>query len=880
MSFDKQELTDDADHTAPVAPENKADEPLLHEDVAQNGVPDLPGEDEEPLDLPREASGAEGDTAEDSHTPDVEENAYASGRAHTEDEFRTDADPSGAPAFIVEEAHGGTYTQDNSQYMFFSPTLEQAQKPEEEYSLVELSTRLPTRGGNYDNLVAYELPAYLNSLKDDGIVFISCADDDIALDAAYALVEGLNLPGAEQKFLLDFGRAAAREGATPDIFLLKKEGDTDDPVAVVIDAISEDARPFLDSLIFATRASFVTIQDDLRRSGVYLICLVDAAYLENRLKAMRAEQRRTRELMFAHWQIPFLRPLLTRYFPTQHTELELRIEEQRRLGWWSRAENDFCDELKTHLKVGQTHLLEVVASREGEPDPEPASKLFRGDDPLHDTVLYVATFFQNLNPREFNQLVNLLLDNAVQGAAVDASDLKDAWRKSPDKVLSACYLVSVSLDGTTTFIGFDNFRRKDALREHLETHYSLFLDNQFERVMQLGLLFNPSRRIAEGAMRLIVKMASDCPEVYHGAWLAEQVRRFERAALGGNGGAGDPAQSARVAPEAAEIVRVRRLIYSRTAELALMMLEPGRLEEMVNALRLEEMVDAFLQQLIYTKKFRHLMEIVKRLQAAPNFDQFKWLRQLIERGDEETRGQVYNHLFGLMRKVRTRIYEILKALETWVANPEKVPLSVVNKFPLMLLLDYCFWTGRKFDVLLPEAGTSRHPLFTFNDFETARANLNLLTQWLFHPGMKTIIKGLPGWKLSQNSIDDILKRWIFVLMQREDEPDTLTHGEAFARETVPPAPVERVDTVAVCDLLLERIAANSNPAQQLALLDYWTDGRVLLLDKIGSAPRGTAERKALVRRREALTRAIAKFKAIRARASLRGVPSLKVESGL
>jgi hypothetical protein len=715
-------------------------------------------------------------------------------------------EPEGEPSNSGEDGGFGNFTQENSQYnIFFGPTREQAQRPEDEHSLVELATRLPERIPTYAAFVAEGVQSNLGSLRIDGVVFISCADEEIALDAAYALVEGLGLPRATQRLVLDFKRAA-REGGLPDIFFIKKEGDTTDDVAVVVDAVGEEARPFLDSLIFAGRASAETIRDDLLRSRVFLICLVDASYLEDRMKAARAEQRRARELRFAHWQIAFLRPLLTRHFPSDHERLERQIEEQRRRGWWSNDENDFCDELKAHIRTGR--LPDVVSSREGEPDPEPPDTLFRGDASLRDVALYVATFFQNLNPHEFNRLVAQLLDKEADGDG----DLKLRWRKSADNVLSDCYLVNVSLAGEATAVGFDNFRRRDALLDYLERRYSLYLDNQFGRVMGLRLLFHPSRRIGEGAMRLVVKAASSYPEDYDGAWLAEQV-------------AAEP-------PEGANPGKARRLAYARTAEL---------MRRMFETRGLEEVVDSCLQQLLQTRNFRHALEVVKRLHFVPDFNAFKWLRQLVERGDEETRGQVYSYLFGYLRKVRGRVYEVLRALEPWVPEPGRAVLSEANKFTFILLLDYCRWTGRGLDLKTYGTWSSQHPLFVFKEREGAEADLDLLARWLFHPCAKAIF--------NEPRINSHVEKWVLLLLQSVDGGDALD---------------EAMDGAAVCDVLLGKVAVNAGATQQQSLLDYWAGTRLYLLDKIRSAPRGSAERRAFDRQREVLGEAITRFKAVRA----------------
>jgi hypothetical protein len=65
---------------------------------------------------------------------------------------------------------------------------------------------------------------------------------------------------------------------------------------------------------------------------------------------------------------------------------------------------------------------------------------------------------------------------------------------------------------------------------------------------------------------------------------------------------------------------------------------------MLEDARLSEVVDEFLQQLLLSNHHGAALEIVRRLQFAPSFNQFKWLKKLLHRGDTQTREQTFGYL--------------------------------------------------------------------------------------------------------------------------------------------------------------------------------------------------------------------------------------------
>lgn len=140
-------------------------------------------------------------------------------------------------------------------------------------------------------------------------------------------------------------------------------------------------------------------------------------------------------------------------------------------------------------------------------------------------MLYIATFFPNLTPYEFNRVVPLLLhgvsgsaNNGVAEESEAAAQREKAallvWRDSPDRILKECSLVAIPLRGSIKGVSFSNHSIRESLRGYLERDYNFFLENRFQDVQELGLLFSPSAKISQGAIQLSVEMAAAYPEYY------------------------------------------------------------------------------------------------------------------------------------------------------------------------------------------------------------------------------------------------------------------------------------------------------------------------------------------------------------------------------
>jgi hypothetical protein len=737
-------------------------------------------------------------------------------------------------------------------------------KLDDEKSLLEFTTTLPPRNARLPQFSSTESQEYLAKLLEERLLLISCADEDFAISAAYSLIEQLNIPGDEQKRMLDFERIVG-DTSPPNIYFLRRKTEAQNKTVILVDALNERARPFLNTIIHASPVSLESLLDDFKRNDIYLVCLVDANFIEDNLHEGGNGLRRAKELKFTHWQIPFLNRLLKLHFPQDFAELEAKIIEQRKRGWWSLNESEFCQELKSHIR--KSELPEVLKAREASPEPVSVKALFKGSGALTDTVLYAATFFPNLTPSEFNQLVFFLLERRAKRFADNQSASQNAkgeetapmekapadiWHEHPDSILRQCGLVAMPVKDSIKNIRFSNHQLKEKLREYLNSDYSIFLENQFESIYQLGLLFSSSSRVAESVMQITVEMNTSSPDNYGGEWLPGMLAETNRL-LSSN----SPAQTPRALQQlkAADPFRVRRQVYQRISELLHRMLEEPQGKETV---------DSFLQRLVLSKFYGAVLEFIKRLRTAPHFDEYKWLKQLIDNGDPEIRLQVYDYLYRHLKRMGTRVYQVLQKLEAWLPAEER-PLqfySVSARYALQLLMAYCTDTASKLDGRYLGAWPSHYSLFAFKDAATASDNLRLLTKWLFHPGMKSVFR--------EHRVDDnpdsflsiLITQWMFILVGRGAESTAPLRSEGAleissqAGSTCGPREVRNI--------LLTQIIAVTDQSRQRIIQDYWELIVRGMLGLISQKPFGDPVREELIWRRNLITELMDDFKQLQA----------------
>jgi hypothetical protein len=291
----------------------------------------------------------------------------------------------------------------------------------------------------------------------------------------------------------------------------------------------------------------------------------------------------------------------------------------------------------------------------------------------------------------------------------------------------------------------------------------------------------------------------------------------------------------------------RKRFYQTLADLIRAMLEVPRLTELV---------EDFLRKLLFSKHHDAVLEIVRRLQFAPAFDQFKWLKQLFHQGNQQTRTQAAEYLRGHLKRMGMRVYQALNSLESWLPeadnrSPDSYPIPA--RIALRLVYFYFSETTFRFDRQYFGVWPSSHPLFAFADAASAADNLRLLVSWLFHPGMKAVFTDQRrSEERGTVRINNLITHWFFILngrgdgSPRESGEDQTTSGPPFGAQSV-------------SSLLLQEIVCAGNAAQQIALLDHWRGQSQATLRMLSNKSYSSPERQELAWKRDLLVELIASY---------------------
>ena len=135
-----------------------------------------------------------------------------------------------------------------------------------------------------------------------------------------------------------------------------------------------------------------------------MLGLLPAAAYEYATEKLSQRSRSYESL--SYWPIPFLEPFFQRWFPDDE-QLLAELTKQRASGKWEEEESSFTKQvLNYHAK----DVLRDVINKGGPTDPDSAAKsILEAADPVKKTVLYTATFFNEITSPEFCRVVESLL---------------------------------------------------------------------------------------------------------------------------------------------------------------------------------------------------------------------------------------------------------------------------------------------------------------------------------------------------------------------------------------------------------------------------------------------------------------------------------------
>jgi len=762
---------------------------------------------------------------------------------------------------VISDTGTGNNFQTGDVYNFYSGDLkefkdnrtEQITQLKEEKSLSELTTNLPSKEFFQTNFEIDQIDYFSKTLSKEHIIFISSLDDQISSAAAYALIERLKISKIENNRLLDFERNVAEELELDGYSLLNCKNNFNEKTSILIDATDKKAQKFLDSIVAYSHMSSQSIKDQLKNKQQFWICLLNPKTFDLRVNL-------NNDTRFSFWDIDFLIPLLKKFFSNKYEELSAQIKSQKERNLWGSNEQEFYELITGYIRNNQfENEVEKRKNKDANDDnlkqakvEELLNKDVNEENTLELTVLYVATFFHELNPKDFYEVVELLIgdktiiinksksvfeEGKIKHIEIEEEKkLRDIWEEKSDSILKKCRLRAINLKGVTRILKFSDPELKIGLKYYFETSLSIYIEKQFHIIQSYGLLFTASEKITESVIHLAVQMVISNPNRHGKEWLTSLVLGVTRY-FKINIDDGDSPDDVLKKLFNKEIERIKlQFVLERISEL---------IREMLKHSELKGTVDEFLNQLIARNYYFPVFEIIKKLRFVLQLKIYYWLKQLIDRGTEDIRQEVYLFMLSVSKEnEKVNIYELLSVLKKWLPEAEREPetYSLSNKYALLFLLDYSFVTVGSYAPQEYGAWPSEYPLFIAPAGESSfEEKFSSVADWLYHRGMQSVIKEYVD---VDALIASLIVEWAVILL-------------GLGKDTVPPEASKCLNAI------LRQIANSSasTPTRQKKLIDTWIEMKKSLLIKINALKLITErqKRKKIIQRRNLVRSIIIDF---------------------
>jgi hypothetical protein len=553
---------------------------------------------------------------------------------------------------------------------------------------------LPQKPKNLPKVNLDKLLDYSKKLQEDCLIVITCSDSSSALSVAYSLTDNLSV--SSKRLFTGELRTFKNSAVEPSIdIIVGSPIGGESPFIVIVDTY--EMQTFLDSLVVQPSTAAL-LKDDLKNRQIFCICLAESQSLKTTV------ERKNIKLSFPHWEIPF---------------------EQ--------------------LEATQNESQSIIS-------------LYDTVDTLKKTVLYVATFFQNINIGDFERIVTLLLaeqttlidesERRTETSSVNSSEptvsvtvgdqtitvnqpqkgqfdrlnqsqsqkgrlLRDIWEEDAEQILKSCYLELAVNEYSSRVIEFSSPNLRSELKQYFEDVKFIEYRNKFRKLVELNLLFDESSQVTKALKDLSVSM------MFFQSGTEFWVNWLE--------------QSTTKALECSTNRKNSDLIYYCIADL---------LRETLDHSELEDFTRSFLERLVSIKQHDAVLSISKRLRFSPQFDEYYWFKQSIDRGNEDVRNQAYQLLYSQIKQSKSRVYETFEKIHVWLPDLDTDPAkySPSNKYALQLLFEYLIDTLEQFDPKLYGENAFGYPLFGgLRSGESIDRKLKMIVEWILHPGINSII---------------------------------------------------------------------------------------------------------------------------------------------
>lgn len=688
---------------------------------------------------------------------------------------------------------------------------DESHKGEEEKSLWDSVKSLSRRAKRHYSPSRAELQEMVSTLIEDQIILISSSYNEYALDAAWEVIEAM--PDSSDHFngRLAFEDTVGKcdEFSPQKLCEQRPEAEAEATVVLLVEAFDRQASTFVSSML-GHSGQFDAARQELKNRKLFLVVVVNHEYATEKLS-----QRNRIYKSLSYWNIPFLEPFFQTWFPDAE-QLLAALTKQR--GKWEDDESSFTQQILSYFHSDR--LVETI-NKGGPNDPESAAETKLATAcPVLKTVLYTATFFDEITSPEFCRVVEALLGSRT--ILMDAPDinrngatpatskvevpLRRLWDEEKDELFTELLVETSSSTDSPRTVSLAEFNLGEPLRKRFEKYHRFYLMDQFRALQHSGIFFYPSLRVAKNTTELAVELAHLYPDEFNEGWIVALVKCIRNYFAEG---ASDAEQSdtmfrflSNTQPGAFNVA------FARVSEVCQRFLE---------APQQKSVVPNSLEYLMQTGYQHEVLLLVKQLKFNPDFDDWHWLKQLLNQGNSKTKHLTYYYIISYLKQMGPRVYEGLKKIAEWLPPTDRSTYSEFELFIFRVLIKYCLDTTDAFKEKHYGKWPSRYALFNLADEESANTNLSLLARWLLHPGVDHTLKSLNvGTRITLIGI--LLAEWSFILLGTPRVQTSKNGKEAPRRESS-----ESWSASQTFKVLVKQFFDQLDPRQELELLKCWTE---------------------------------------------------------
>jgi hypothetical protein len=523
---------------------------------------------------------------------------------------------------------------------------------------------------------------------------------------------------------------------------------------------------------------------------------------------------------------------------------ELQISRLRSRKNARENERELCRQKREDLELDKKNISKILeerkdkAKRSSQDETKTheqglilAQSLFKDGQPIENTVLYVATFFPELNISDFKDVVSKFLEKSppikiIQEEGVIKNGEKETvqkeveknavevWKESfqkPEQFLKKCYLKPRRKD-SNFIIDFSLSYLRENLKQYFQEEEIFYLEEQLIAVQ--NLLFFKSDKVAEQAISIIAEGFIYSPNIYNFEWLLNITLAAEA--------------------NQSDILfdRVSKLLYEIQIRL-----EPSQSKPIV-----KRFLDSLLANnpdyvfhIIRYLMYRHLCSTL-RINRLDSLQQLLgWVRKRLN----QDMGDAYGVLLNLLKQQNTGsyIYDLLRIIKTWLPEPELSvdKYSPSNQAALLLLIQYCAESLWRIEPKDYGSYPSKYPLFSsLKDGSDFDSKLEIIVSLLFHrSGDKTLAIKLINFKFFLEDENEtieplemiafLIEKW-FIILCGLDIEQCKPEAEKIANS------------------LLRQVIEVTDASERRNLNRYWAEWAASLLKEAANKSASTSSR--------------------------------------